>query len=109
MGVRRGDDQPADPGGRAERDRVRDETAEAEAEEIGLGDPQVVEQRDDVARPAPRCIGRPVSAVCPWPCSSTAITCLLAARGSSSGPKLRSMVSRPPWSSTSGRPRPWIS
>ena len=48
VGVRRGDDQLADPGGRAERDRVRDETAEAEAEEIGLGDPQMVEQRDDV-------------------------------------------------------------
>jgi hypothetical protein len=31
-----------------ERDRVRDETAEAEAEQIGLGDPQMVQQRDDV-------------------------------------------------------------
>ena len=48
VGVRRGDDQLADPGGRAERDRVRDQTAEAETEQIGLGDPQMVEQRDDV-------------------------------------------------------------
>ena len=48
VGIRRGDDQLADPGGRAERDRVRDETAEAETEQIGLGDPQMVEQRDDV-------------------------------------------------------------
>jgi hypothetical protein len=45
MGVRRGDDQLADPGGRAERDRERDQTAEAEAEQIGLGDPQMIEQR----------------------------------------------------------------
>ena len=48
MGVRRGDDQFADPGGRAERDRVRDQAAQAEAEQIGLGDPQMVKQRDDV-------------------------------------------------------------
>ena len=102
MGGRRGDDRFADPGGRTERDRVRDQTAEAEAEQIGLGEPQMVKQRDDV-------IGRPVPAVCPWPWSSTAITCLLAARGWSNGPKLRSMVSRPPCSSTSGFPLPWIS
>ena len=37
MGVRRGDDQLAGPGGRAERDRVRDQAAEAETEQIGLG------------------------------------------------------------------------
>src|SRR5258706_28640 len=48
VGVRRGDDQLADPGGCAKRDRVRHETAEAEAEEIGLGDPEMVEQRDNV-------------------------------------------------------------
>src|SRR6059058_4805221 len=48
VGVRRGDDQLADPGGCAERNRVGDETAEAEAEEIGFGEPQIVEQRDDV-------------------------------------------------------------
>jgi hypothetical protein len=39
VGVRRGDDQLADPGRRAERHRIRDETAEAEAEEIGVFDP----------------------------------------------------------------------
>ena len=48
VGVRRGDDQLADPARGTERDRVRDETAEAETEEIGLGDPQMVEQRDDI-------------------------------------------------------------
>ena len=54
-------------------------------------------------------IGRPVSAVRPCPCNSTAITCRFAARGSSSDPKLRSIVSRPPRVSTStllsSRPR----
>ena len=30
------------------RDRARDQAAEAEAEQIGLGDSQMVEQRDDV-------------------------------------------------------------
>src|SRR4029078_11586564 len=44
----RGDNQLADPGWRAERDRVRDQAAEAETEQIGLGDPQLVKQRDDV-------------------------------------------------------------
>jgi hypothetical protein len=48
VGVRRGDNQFGDPRGRTERDRVRDETAEAETEQIGVGDPQMVEQRDDV-------------------------------------------------------------
>ena len=48
MGVRRGGDQLAGPGGRGERDRARDETAEAEAEQIGLGDPPMIEQRDNV-------------------------------------------------------------
>ena len=47
--IRRGDDQLADPGGDAERDRVRDETAEAKTEQIGLGQPQMVEQRHDVS------------------------------------------------------------
>jgi hypothetical protein len=48
VGVCRGDDQLANPGGCAERDRARDQAAEAEAEQIGLGDPQLVQQRDDV-------------------------------------------------------------
>jgi len=47
-GIRRGDDQLADPGGRAERDRVRDQAAEAEAEQVGLVDARVVQQRDNV-------------------------------------------------------------
>ena len=37
-GVRRGGDQLADPGRRAEGDRARDQAAEAEAEQVGLGD-----------------------------------------------------------------------
>ena len=41
-------------------------------------------------------MARSVSAVCPWPWSSTAITCLLAARGSSNRPKFDSIVIRPP-------------
>ena len=53
VGIRRGDDQLADPGGRAERDRERDQTAEAQAEQIGLGDPQVIEQRNDVTGQRP--------------------------------------------------------
>ena len=48
MRVRRGDDQLADPARSIERYRARDETAETETEEIGLCDPQVVEQRDDI-------------------------------------------------------------
>jgi hypothetical protein len=80
VGVRRGGDQLADPGGRAERDRTRDETAEAETEQIGLGDPQLVEQRDNVTGQRLDRHRGPGSAVCPWPCSSTAITCLPAAR-----------------------------
>jgi len=47
-GVRRGHDQLADPGGRAERDRVRDQAAEAETEQVGPGDSQMIQQRDDV-------------------------------------------------------------
>ena len=96
MGVGRGDDQLADPSGCVERNRVRDETAEAEAEEIGFGDPQMVEQRHDVTG---QCVDRHgavgVGGV-PVARSSTAITCLLAARGSSNGPKLSSIVIRPP-------------
>ena len=38
VGVRRGGDQLADPGRRAEGDRARDQAAEAEAEQVGLGD-----------------------------------------------------------------------
>ena len=48
VGVRRGDDQLADPGRRAERYPGRDQATEAETEQIGLGDPQMVEQRDNV-------------------------------------------------------------
>jgi hypothetical protein len=49
VGVRRGDGYLADPGGGRERDRVGDDAAEAEAEEVGFADAQVVEQRDNVA------------------------------------------------------------
>jgi len=48
VGVRRGDDQLADPDRRTKRDRARDETAETEAEQIGLADPLMVQQRDHV-------------------------------------------------------------
>jgi hypothetical protein len=47
-GVRRGGDQLANPGRRTERDRAGDETTQAETEQVGLLDPQLVEQRDDV-------------------------------------------------------------
>jgi len=59
-------------------DRVRDESAEAEAEWIGLGDTEMVEQRDDVIcerLDRHRAVG---VAVGPWLWNSTAITCLLA-------------------------------
>jgi hypothetical protein len=49
VGIRRGDDQLADPVGRAERHSTCDETAKTEAEQIGLSDSQMIQQRDDVA------------------------------------------------------------
>lgn len=48
VGVGRGDDQLAHATGDTERDRARDETAEVEAKEIGLGDAELVEQGDHV-------------------------------------------------------------
>jgi hypothetical protein len=48
VSVRRSDDQLAGPGRRAERDRASDQAAEAETEQIGLGDPQMIQQRNDV-------------------------------------------------------------
>ena len=54
-------------------------------------------------------IGRSMSAVRPWPCVSTPITWCLAARVGMRLAKLRSMVSMPPCSSTSGVPVPCVS
>jgi hypothetical protein len=96
-------------GGRAERDRVRDEAAEAEAEEIGRGDPQMVEQRDDVT--GQRLDRHGAAGVGGVPVALEFRRDHLPARreGSSNGRKLRPMVIRPPWSSTSGLPLPRIS
>jgi len=49
------------------------------------------------------------SAVRPCPCCSKAITCRVRASGGSSRANEVWMVEPPPWSSTSGRPLPWIS
>lgn len=67
VGVRRGDDQLADPGGRAERDRVRDETAEAETNRSASALPRWSSSATMSPASASIVIGRPVSAVCPWP------------------------------------------
>jgi hypothetical protein len=53
VGVRRGNDQLADPGGRAERDRVRDEAAEAERTDRPRRSPDGRAARR-CHRPAPR-------------------------------------------------------
>jgi len=53
-------------------------------------------------------IGRSVSAVRPWPCISTAITCHVFASGSTH-PCISPIVVNPPWIRTSGSPSPWIS
>jgi hypothetical protein len=53
--------------------------------------------------------GRSMSAVWPWACCSTAITCRLLASDGMIPPKSTPMVERLPWSRTSGRPLPWTS
>ena len=56
---------------------------------------------------AARCskaMARSMSAVRPWPWSSTAMTRWCSARTGMTHPKVSSMVSRPPWNSTRGGP-----
>src|SRR5690349_19551538 len=54
-------------------------------------------------------IGRSMSAVRPWPCSSTPITRCRPASVGINDAKFRSMVSMPPCRSTSGVPWPYVS
>ncbi|MDP5277933.1 Arm DNA-binding domain-containing protein [Sphingomonas sp. DG1-23] len=54
-------------------------------------------------------IGRPLSAVWPCPCNSTAITSQCAASAGISLPNISAMVPSPPRNNISGSPLPWRS
>jgi len=108
------EDERANDLGMPECDLQRDLAAVAVAEEVGLRDVQVAEQRDGV-------LGRLVEGEGAVQVPRVAVSLLLerdspvapSRRGAMSLPNEVSRVEPPPWSSTSGTPSfaglPWIS